>query len=137
MMDFSDLESYYPGSRVRRQTVPPDPAPVVEDDILGPGKVYVVNGLDVEFYTIGQLAAALGRKPGTLRKWESQGILPTSGYLKPSDDPRGRRRLYSRDQCLGIIRIATDTGLLYGQGLGLEHFGRLVHQLFLDLKGSK
>ena len=133
--DFSDLESYYPGSRERRQTVPVPPAPVVEDE-LGPGKVYVVDGREVEFYTIGQLAAALGRKPGTLRKWEAEGHLPPSGYLKPSNDPRGIRRLYTKQQVLGIVQIAKDTGVMYSHGT-LADFGRLVQQLFKELKGAK
>ncbi len=132
---FSELGDRYPGSRERRQTVAPLAAPVV-DDVLGPGTIYVVDGRDVEFYMIGQLAAALGRKPGTLRKWEAEGILPPSGYLKPSNDPRGIRRLYSRAQVLGIIQIAKDTGVMYSHGT-LADFGRRVKALFDSLKGAR
>ena len=132
---FEDLESYYPGSRERRQTVPAPSAPVVED-VLGPGTIYVVDGRDMEFYMIGQLAAALGRKPGTLRKWEANGILPPSGYLKPSNDPRGIRRLYTKQQVLGIIQVAKDTGVMYSHGT-LADFGRRVKALFDELRGAK
>ena len=133
--DFSDLESYYPGSRQKRQTVTPLSAPVVEDE-LGPGTIYVVDGRDVEFYMIGQLAAALGRRPGTLRKWEAEGILPPSGYLKPSHDPRGIRRLYTKQQVLGIIQIAKDTGVMYAHGT-LAEFGSRVKELFDELRGVR
>jgi len=57
-MDFSDLGPY-PGSRESRWTVPSLPASAVEDDILGEGTIMVLRGRDVEFFTIGQLAAAL------------------------------------------------------------------------------
>ena len=131
--DFSDLGTY-PGSRERRQTVAPLAAPVVED-VLGPGKIYTLNGRDVEFYTIGQLAAALGRKSGTLRKWESQGVIPKPYWL-PAKDPRGVRRLYSRAQAEGIIRIANATGVMYGH-CKLDEFGRQVQALFDELKGAR
>ena len=132
--DFSDLGTY-PGSRERRQTVAPLAAPVV-DDVLGPGTIYVVDGREVEFYMIGQLAAALGRKPGTLRKWEAEGILPPSGYLKPSHDPRGIRRLYTKQQVLGIIQVAKDTGVMYSHGT-LAEFGSRVKELFDELRGVR
>jgi hypothetical protein len=136
MPDFSDPASYYPGSLERRQTVAPLKAPAVPADDLGQGIFLPLRGRDVEFFMIGQLAFALGRRPGTLRKWESQGILPTSGYTTDSKDPRGKRRLYTRRQCEGIIRIAVETGILDGL-TPLADFGRQVHQLFLDLKGDQ
>lgn len=72
----------------------------------------ILKGQRVEFFTIGQVARAINRKSVTLRSWEADGTLPPSGYVKPSDDPRGRRRLYTRAQAEGIIRIVTELGLL-------------------------
>jgi hypothetical protein len=135
-LDFSDLESFYPGSRERRQTVAPLPASAVPDDMLGDPVIMVLNGRDTEFFYLGQIARALGRKPGTLRKWESEGILPSSGYVKPSKDPRGRRRLYTRQQADGIIRAAKTTGVMDGK-CPLDEFGRQVRALFAELRGAK
>ena len=137
-MDFSDLESYYPGSRETRQTVASLPASAVDDDLLGTGKMYPVNGRDVEFFTIGQLARAIGRQPGTLRKWESTGIIPKPLYTTKYDDIRGKRRLYTRKQAEGIIRIAMETGVMYAdERRPLDEFGRQVRKLFEDLKGAR
>jgi hypothetical protein len=73
-----------------------------------------VAGVETEFYTLGNLAQALGRQPVTIRKWEREGIIPKSTYQSPGrdDDPRGRRRLYTREQIEGIVRIAHEEGVL-------------------------
>lgn len=137
MLDqFADLGEYYPGSRERRQTVPASRPLAVEEDLLGTGTVMVLRGQPVEFFTIGQLAAAINRKAVTLRAWEAGGILPTSGYHTPSKDPRGRRRLYTKAQCLGIIRLAKDHDVMEaGSRRPLHEFGRAVAELFTELKG--
>lgn len=77
-------------------------------------RVYTINGEDVEFFSVGQLARALGREPGTIRKWESQGVIPKATFQVPGrdGDPRGRRRLYSRKQVEGMVKIAEDEGLM-------------------------
>jgi len=136
LREFSDLGEYYPGSRERRQTVPASRPLAVEEDLLGTGTIMRVRGREVEFFTIGQLAAALNRKAVTLRAWEAAGILPTSGYHTASKDPRGRRRLYTRDQCAGIIRLAKTHGVMEaGPRRPLAEFGRAVAELFTELKG--
>lgn len=104
---------YYPGSReVRRVNPVPDEVPDVPE--LGSGRMLLVNGLEVEFFTIGQLAAVLNRQPVTIRSWENEGILPASGWTKPGQDgdTRGRRRLWTRAQVEGIWRIAKEEGVL-------------------------
>lgn len=138
MIDFSDLDQYYPGSRERRQTVPSAPATGVEEDLLGNPVILVLRGVDTEFFTIGQVARAIDRKAGTLRSWEADGILPTSGYTKPSHDPRGRRRLYTRPQAEGIIRIARELGIADSASRKpLGEFSRRVFELFTSLKGAR
>src|SRR5262245_54767460 len=82
------------------------------EEIVGKPRVYTVGGVDVDFFTTGQLAKALGRKPGTIRKWENDGTIPVTWYNSPSDDPRGRRRLYTRDMVEGIVYIAKEEGIL-------------------------
>lgn len=82
------------------------------ESIAGKPKVFTVNGIDMEFFTVGQLAAVLGRRPVTIRKWESDGVLPTTWYNTPSEDPRGRRRLYTWAMLEGIVQIAKEEEIL-------------------------
>lgn len=138
MIDLSDLEEYYPGSRERRQTVPSAPATGVEEDLLGAPLILVLHGRDTEFFTIGQVARAIGRRAGTLRAWEAKGVLPTSGYTKPSDDPRGRRRLYTRPQAEGIIRLAKTHQIMDAESRRpLDGFGKDVAELFAELRRTR
>ncbi len=64
------------------------------------------------WFFIGQLAEALGRTPGTLRRWEMLGWLPASPFLRTSADACGRRRLYSTAQIDAAVRIGDEEGLL-------------------------
>lgn len=74
---------------------------------------WAINGVAREFYTIGQLAKAIGRKPVTLRSWEAKGWLPVPKYRtpKPSKEqipgrPAKGNRLYSREQVLYLVAAA-------------------------------
>lgn len=134
-------EWYYPGSQTPRKTVTAVPEEEYEPGILdemveslGEPVVFSVNGIDVEFFLIGQLAAALGRSATTLRRWETQGIIPRSGYTKPSKDPRGKRRLYSRAQVEGIIRIYVDEDVWKTGRIKGTEFSARVLNLFKELK---
>jgi hypothetical protein len=74
--------------------------------------IFLVGGEEKEFFSIGQLGKALGNRSAvTLRKWEKDGILPKSPYMKPSDDPRGRRRMYTRAMVEGLVKIAKEEGV--------------------------
>jgi len=134
---FEDLGSYYPGSREVRQTVPASRPPAVEEDLLGPGTIMTVRGREVEFYTIGQVARAINRRSGTLRTWELNGVIPPSGYVKRGKDQRGDRRLYSRSQAEGIIRLAKECGVMDADSRRpLHDFKDKVWALFKELKGG-
>lgn len=108
----SDLDGYYPGSREKRQV-----NHVEADEPLDLGTPWVlkVQGVDVEFYPISSLAAALNRTTGTIRMWEGTGLIPTSGWSKPGRDrdPRGKRRLWTRAQIEGVVQIAREEGVLF------------------------
>lgn len=107
-----DLPEHYPGSKEKRQARPAD-APEAPLD-LGTPWVLEVRGYDVEFFPIGSLAAALNRQPVTIRAWERERILPPSGWTKPGKDRdvRGRRRIWTRAQIEGVVRIAREEGVL-------------------------
>ena len=107
------LGEFYPGSKERRLVNPvPDDEP--EGPELGRGRTLLVQGREVEFFGIGDLARVLGRQPVTIRSWENEGILPVPTFSKPGrdKDPRGRRRLYTRGQIEGIWKIAGEEGIL-------------------------
>ena len=79
---------------------------VLDDRYSGArGKEYVINGERVMMYTVGEVAKALGRRPVTIRMWESKGWIPKTSYrTKPPQavqipgKPSKGRRLYSQDQ---------------------------------------
>lgn len=95
-----------------------------------------VNGVDVEFFTVGQLGQALGgRQSVTIRKWEREGVIPRAMFQAPSETPNGRRRLYTRDQVEGMIRIAREEGVYYSHQTPIKktRFTERVVQLFKEL----
>lgn len=99
--------------------------------------MFIVRGVPTEFFSIGQLGVALGnRSSNTLRAWEREGILPKSPYVKSSQDPRGRRRMYTRAMVEGIIKIAKEEGVLYpNKGIRLSDtsFTLRAFDLFKEL----
>ena len=117
----AELGDFYPGSKERR-AVNHVPGEVNEEPDLRelgqPRKLFVrvASGaeVEVEFWGIGVLAAVLNRQPVTIRAWEKDGIIPRPTFSKPGRDrdPRGRRRLYTERQILGIRQIALEEGVL-------------------------
>lgn len=99
--------------------------------------IFTVRGKETEFFPIGALAKALGnRSANTLRAWEKEGILPKSVYVKPSADPRGRRRMYTRAMVEGLVEIAREEGVLWphkGVRLGMTKFTQRALELFQEL----
>lgn len=117
---FSDVDDYYPGSkRKRKEKV--QPKHEVEPDASWDAKPRITtlpNGTDIELFTIGALAAALGRPVITIRAWLKEGYLPAAPYRLPAkkningDDHQGRR-LYSRAMVEKVVELFAKAGLLY------------------------
>lgn len=70
-----------------------------------------LSGEVVNMYTIGELARAIGRKPVTIRMWESRGWIPRANYRTPK--PAGEqipgkatkgRRLYTQQQLEFLVK---------------------------------
>jgi hypothetical protein len=103
--------------------------------------IFTVGGVEQEFFSIGHLGKALGnRSPITLRKWETDGILPKSPYVKPSSTPNGRRRMYTRDMVEGLVEIAKTEGVLWpqkGNRLSETKFQQRAHSLFQSLRSQQ
>jgi len=117
---FKDLDEYYPGSKRKRKAKVEKPHEV-EPDLTWDSKPYMKplpNGIEIEMFTIGALAAALGRPVITIRTWIKEGYLPSSPYRLPTkknsrgEDQQGRR-LYSRAMVEKLIELFDSAGLLY------------------------
>jgi len=117
---FADLDTFYPGSKRKRKPVVVK-APEVEPDFMWdskPIKRTLPNGSDLEMFTIGALAAALGRPVITIRAWIKEGYLPAAPYRLPSTkNVNGKehqgRRLYSRAMVEKTIELFHSAGLLH------------------------
>lgn len=135
---FDEVAEYYPGSRRPIVRHPNRPQPAFPDEPRWDDKPkrYDVGGVEYELFTIGQLSEALGgRKPVTIRLWERTGVIPRATFHRPSEDPRGQRRLYSRQQVEGMVRIAGEEGLLDtpSKPISQTKFTERVLQLFREL----
>ena len=75
------------------------------------------NGKDVELFTVGALAQALGRPFVSIRVWNENGYLPKAPYRLPTkknkhgEEHKGRR-LYSRAMIEAAVAIFDKAGLL-------------------------
>lgn len=108
---------YYPGSSRKRKQYDSDPYTGDEEkdtEILAElkGKTYLVEGRPKQLYPLGELARVLNRAPVTVRKLESEGIIPQATMKLPSHDERGTRRLYTYEQIMGLRQAAEEEGVL-------------------------
>jgi hypothetical protein len=94
-----------------------------------------IGGEDREFYSIGELAKAIGRTPVTVRSWESKGWLPAPRFRTPS--PRAEqlpgkamkgKRLYSAEQVLYLVSAVRDFNLVEPQTADWDGFHRRMKQ---------
>lgn len=126
---FASADEYYPGSRRKRKV--PEVKVVQEVSADWDSRPYIKtmpNGQDVEMFTIGALADALGRPIITLRAWMKEGHLPMSPYRLPSKvdkhgEMRQGRRLYTRPMIEAAIEVFRSNGLL-----GINRVDWVVHQ---------
>lgn len=102
---FNDLPDW-PGNTPPKNRQGVKRAPQATDRFNGArSKVYRIKGVDREFFTVGELARALQRKPVTVRSWENRGWIPRVKYRTPAPagtqipgKPTKGRRLYSLEQ---------------------------------------
>lgn len=140
MNSLESLGEHYPGSKRKRRAVTPPP-PAEEDDRWDRRPVIIsVDGQDHEFFAIGALAAALNRKPVTIRKWITEGVIPAARYRTTGNTIKGSRRLWTRAQIEGMRRIAGEEGILAGgngANVSGSQFTARVRELFRVLKASE
>ena len=116
----------YPGKRKpvnRSKKV--DPVPLDWDD---KPVYYKINGERQEFFLISHLAKALDYSVQSIRAWEAQGLLARTPYrsprtAKPVAGGRSNKgkRLWTREQVEGIVRIAKKHKVIFPDRKGVKH----------------
>jgi hypothetical protein len=116
---FSDLDDYYPGSKRKRKPLVVKEPEVTPDPTWDakPFKKTLPNGKDIEMFTIGALASAVGRPVITIRTWIKEGYIPPSPYrLSDTVDKNGKslpgRRMWSRAMVESFVELLGKAGLL-------------------------
>ena len=139
---FEGLEQPYPG---RRKPVNRNPAPPSVDTPVWDAKpvFYLVEGQKREFFLIGALAKALGYSVQSIRAWEAQGLLPNTPFRSPRTRrpvAGGRstkgRRLWTREQINGILRLALKHRVILNKQPPTTAFSADVAKLFNELLGD-
>lgn len=128
-------KEFYPGTTREIVRKPRKKAAKDTDGWDARPRIFHVGGEAKEFFDIGALARALGRKPVTIRAWEQRGFIPKATFRRPSESLNGTRRLYSREQIEGMVRIAEEEGLLKGDNRSITatDFAARVLDLFRTL----
>ena len=137
---FSDLD--YPGRREPVNRNPKTAPPPLEAAWDAKPVFYRVGGEKREFFTISHLAKALGYSVQSIRAWEAQSLLPRSPYRSPRTIrpvAAGRsdkgKRLWTREQIEGILRLAKEHKVLVNREPPTPAFYRDVARLFEELAG--
>ena len=119
---FGSLDEYYPGSKRKRRK----PNPLVEEKkrkIAEEGSwdskpvvKMLPNGKEIELFSAGNFALALGRPLVTVRLWERKGYIPRAPYRLRSMIVDGKKkpgwRMYSRDMVLSALESFQSRELL-------------------------
>jgi hypothetical protein len=118
MKAFEGLD-YVPGSKKKRREMSPaaEARKVKAQEGWDSNPIKkVLNGKDVEFFTINALAEALGKEVVTIRRWEAKGYIPKAPYRLRSKTLNGKKvggsRVYTRDLIESAIQEFESRGLL-------------------------
>ncbi len=114
---FAGLDNFYPGSKRKRREEKKEEVKVATAWDSKPYVKSLPDGTDMEFFTIGALAIALGRPIISIRHWIKSGYLPVSPYRLPAKvdvngEERLGRRLYSRPMIEVAVAMFGKAGLL-------------------------
>jgi len=132
---FSMIDEYYPGSKRKRKSLEVKPKVVIEKTWdARPFVKTLPNGKDVEMFTLGALADALGRPVATLRAWIASGYLPAPPYRLPDvidkhGVARKGRRLYSRAMVESAVALFDKRGILDLTRIEWSQHQQVAHEL--------
>jgi len=147
---FDDLVE--PGKDPRRENFPGSKPPVNRSNVIPLNDSVPIWDVDhrvvllgptgpKEWFTIGALATALGRKEVTIRMWETKGLMPHTPFRRPppSNPLPGKaakgRRLWTRAQIEGVLRIAQEEGVILRKGLPpTQRFADRVAALYSEIR---
>jgi len=128
----------YPGSRHERRKAVERPEPIDWDRYA---QYKSVGGRRIELFPIGALAAALRRKPGSLRLWTRKGYLPKAPYRLPGYERSDGtfmpgRRFYTRPMIESVVAMFEERGLLQKDRVEWSHYPDLpglIHRKWTEL----
>ena len=139
--DIEDIDPFYPGSKRKRKT----PAAKVnkvekqqaQDDWSGKPIKRMVNGKELDFYTVGALASALNKSEVSVRLWIRKGYIPTEPYRLPAITmPDGRvvpgKRLYLKEMIEAIRESFGRRGLLESRRIEWRDHPDLSNEILLS-----
>lgn len=129
---FGDL--YYPGSKRKRRNPEEVKAPKESTWDAHPRPTTMPNGKELDLFTIGALAEALGRPVITLKLWMKEGHLPTSPYRLPTKvDKNGKerqgRRLYSRSMIESAVAVFTKFNVLHVKRIDWDKYRKVTDEI--------
>ena len=125
---FADLDKFYPGSKkqrrepsaAKRKSGPIDPRGWDEKPL-----VKSVRGQEVEMFTIGALAQAIGKSEVSVRLWQRKGYIPNTPFRLPTREvngkPRPGRRLFTRSMIEAAIQSFGKRGLIDAPRIEWKH----------------
>lgn len=135
-------ELTYPGKREPANRPKPEVSAPPERHWSDRPVIYIYDGQSREFFTISHLSEALNRASVTIRGWENKGLLPKTPFRSPAPRrstlttgaPKGKR-LWTRAQIEGILRIAEETGCIVDEAQSPPNaqFTAQVTRLFVQL----
>ena len=103
-------------------------------DCLHPKRLVDRTGRAIEVCAIGDLARALGKSPATIRRWERDGVIPRSPYVKAV---RGGapRRMYPVPWVTGLAALAEAEGIACRKpaNISATSFERLARELHAEI----
>lgn len=73
-----------------------------------------VKGVAMRLHGAACVATALGKSVGTVRRWERDGVMPRTPYIRAVQGSEHGRRLYSDEQ-LELIRWAAERSGVVGR----------------------
>lgn len=139
---FGPLSEFYPGSKKKRRPVNPvveaKKHQVIDQDAWDkrPLRKKLANGKEVELFSAGMFADALGRPLVTIRLWERKGYIPRAPYRLRSIIVNGQKkpgwRMYSRSMIESAIESFQSRGLIEAPRIEWDREKELTEELFTN-----
>ena len=109
-------DEFYPGSR-RKLAVKPSSPEFIADPWRENFSTKMIHGVEMQMYTIGALANALGVSVQTIRHWTRMGYIPKAPYRLPANmmingNKVAGRRLYTAPLIEAVVASFEKRGLL-------------------------